>query len=125
MNVVHKVTADLSRRGVTSRVDVVQGDSYSRQLQLHLIAGGAPWTPPTDATVAVRYRKPGGVKGSYNTLPSGASAYTVNGNTVTVTLSPELVDVSGTVQIQVVLTKESESISLFTLEIHVHPDPSR
>ena len=88
MNVTHKLYIDLTSRGDAPSVDVVQEEKYSRTLELGLREGSSLWCPPEDAAVIVRYRKPDGTGGAYDTLPDGTGAYSISGNRVCVALAP-------------------------------------
>ena len=79
MYVKHKLEIDLSGQAVMPRVDMVEGDQYTRQLELSLLCGGESWEIPEDVHAAVRFRKPDGTGGEYDSLPDGSPAWSASG----------------------------------------------
>lgn len=100
MNSNTNLTVDLQRPNIAVIAYGVQGDSLSRQLTLTLIDGDKPWTPPAGALPVVRYGKPDGTCGFYDTLENGQSAVSVSGNIATVTLAEQALTVPGNVAMQ-------------------------
>ena len=49
---------DLALQHVFPRVQVVQDDQYSRNIEMELYEEGAAWQLPSDASVAVSFKKP-------------------------------------------------------------------
>ena len=90
MYVKHKLEIDLSGQAVMPRVDMVEGDQYARQLELSLLCGGERWEIPEDVHAAVRFRKPDGTGGEYDSLPDGSPAWSASGNVLTVELAPQV-----------------------------------
>ena len=75
MIITHKLQPmDLTHKKNTSRVDVVQDDKYSRDIEFTLTENGIAWQIPDGATAVVRYKKPDGTGGNYDTLPDGSTA---------------------------------------------------
>ncbi len=124
MIITSKLKLDLSQPSGPVFVDAVQCDQYSRNLELELAAGGAPWTPPDGAAVLVRYSKADGTGGEYDTLPNGETAWEIQGNVLTVALAPQVLTVAGPVTLSVVLVKEERILSTFGIVIHVHSQVS-
>lgn len=116
MVVTHKFTTDLAKRGVTTKIDAVQGDSNSRHLEIALLANNEPWGLDSIATVTVRYRKPDGTKSSYN---AGSYDAASSENIVSVPVDPAVLDQAGKTLLQVVLSVGDQSISIFLVEIDV------
>lgn len=124
MIITHKLQPmDLTHKQNTSRVDVVQDDKYSRDIEFTLTENGIAWQIPDGATAVVRYKKPDGTGGNYDTLPDGSTAYQINGNVLTVALAPQVCTVPGLVQLSVGLIKGNEEINTFTVNIVVQPNP--
>ena len=98
MNVTSKISVDLTRSNMGTRVDAVQGDGNTRQVEITLLAGGAPWTPPDGVEAAIAYKHIGGTKGMYNKLADGTAAISISGNVATVILAPQMLTASGTVR---------------------------
>lgn len=123
MIVKHRLNLDLTKRGVAQRIDAVQNDCYSRQLELHLHTNGITFSPPEDCTVLVRYKKPDGTGGAYDTLPDGACAWEIADGSVTVALAPQVCTVAGTVELAVSLMQENAEISTFAVLVDVQEAP--
>lgn len=124
MNVTHKLTMDLTVRKETPRLNMVQCDANSRQVELTLTADGAAWAPEAVDNVFLRYRKSDGTGGSYDTLPDGTSAWTLAENVLTVALAPQVLTAAGLVEAQAVLLREDRCIATFGFQIAVEADPS-
>lgn len=124
MIITHKIEMDLSRRGVTPRIDAVQGDALTRQIQLELYSNGTAWEIPEGVSALVRFVKPDGTGGIYDTLPDGTTACTTEGNTVSVILAPEVTTVSGAVLLAVTLIHGDAELSSFALTINVQHNPN-
>lgn len=105
-------------------MDAVQGDT-ARVLELSLYAGSEAWIIPEGATAQLRFRKPDGTGGAYDTLPDGTAAGTCRDNVVTMALAPQVLTASGTVEAQLLLCWDGEELASFTIAIHVQADPSR
>lgn len=116
------LTVDLQRPNIAVVAYGVQGDSLSRKLTLTLIDGDKPWTPPTGALPVVRYGKPDGTFGFYDTLENGAAAISITGNTATVTLAAQALTASGNVAMQLnFYTAAAEKLSSFAWILRVDP----
>lgn len=57
MIITNKLSMDLLRPGLYQVIHAVQGEAYTRRLEISLYAGGVAWEIPDDVTVSVRYRK--------------------------------------------------------------------
>lgn len=124
MIVTHKINMNLDRAGVMPRVDVVQGDANTREIQFSLFSGGQAWEVPADAQVLVRYKKANGAGGTYDTMSDGAAAAVVSGNTVTVTLAPQALSADGSVSLAVTLAKGDAELSTFAVQLNVMKNPT-
>ena len=124
MNIQYKLTTDLMHPGVMPRVDVVQGDVYSRSIELSFYQEEFLWKIPENAHISLRYAKPDGTRGIYDTLPDGTAAYICHDNVVEFTLAPQMLTVPGPVLAQVVILQGKKQLASFTMQIHVHSDPS-
>lgn len=119
MNVTTKIKMDLRKPDITLGIDAVQGDSYSRSLEIALYTGITPWKIPEGTTVSVRYCKPDGTKGFYDTLPDGTPAWHAQENLLTITLAPQMLTVAGTVMAQLEMVQEERTLSTFGLKVYV------
>ena len=124
MIITHKLQSmDLTHKQNTSRIDVVQDDKYSRDVEFTLTENGVAWQIPDGTTAVVRYKKPDGTGGNYDALPDGSTAYQINGNVLTVAMAPQVCTVTGSVQLSVGLIQGNAEINTFSVNIVVHPNP--
>lgn len=112
---------DLLDPGAPQIIHAVQNDSNSRKIAFNIYAGGAQWAVPDGTLVTVRYKKPDGTAGFYDTLPDGNTpATTIDGNVVTVALVPQALTVCGNVPVQIKLYDSAgTSIATFAVVMHV------
>ena len=112
---------DLLDPGAPQIIHAVQDDSNSRKIAFNIYAGGAQWAVPDGTLVTVRYKKPDGTAGFYDTLPDGNTpAATIDGNVVTVSLVPQVFTVIGNVPVQIKLYDSAgSSIATFAVVMHV------
>ena len=121
MTITHKLSIDLLRQENIAPIDAVQNDA-GRVLALMLHANGIPWVIPQGVEVKVRYRKSDGIGGEYNVLPNGSSAWSMDGNVLTIALAPQVLTTAGEVALSVLLTKEHAAIHTFDIRLQVQPD---
>ena len=112
---------DLLDPGAPQIIHAVQDDSDSRKIAFSIYVGGAQWAVPDGTLVTVRYKKPDGTAGFYDTLPDGSTpAATVDGNVVTVALVPQAFTVRGNVPVQIKLYNSAGTgIATFAVVMHV------
>lgn len=112
---------DLLDPGAPQIIHAVQDDSNSRKIAFNIYAGGAQWAVPDGTLVTVRYKKPDGTAGFYDTLPDGSTpAATIDGNVVTVALVPQALTVCGNVPVQIKLYDSAgTSITTFAVVMQV------
>ena len=114
MKVTSQITVDLLHPNVATQVYAKQADQQSRFISAALLEGSQPWTPPTGALAAVRYRKPDGTIGWYDTTENKAAAVTMSGNVATIQLAAQALTVSGDVYIEIEFyTQSAEKLSSF------------
>lgn len=123
MIITTNITMDLSRRGPEQVISAVQDDRYSRNIAMVLTSGGVAWEPPEGTTAQIRYRKPDGTGGSYDTLPDGTPAWTIEGSTLTVALAPQVCTVPGRMTLTAALVQGETQLHTFVLGIDVQPNP--
>lgn len=125
MQVTTKITVDLTRQNVGQRVNGVQGDGNTRLVEITLLSGGQPWTPPEGVEAAIAYMQPGGTKGLYNKLADGTVAITIAGNMATVILAPQMLTASGTVQASLVFNDaQLNRLTTFPFAVSVASNPA-
>lgn len=114
MKVTSQITVDLLHPNVATLVYAKQADQQSRFISATLLEGSQPWTPPASALAAVRYRKPDGTIGWYDTTENKAAAITTSGNVATIQLAAQALTVSGNVYIELEFyTQSAEKLSSF------------
>lgn len=124
MIITHKITMAVDRRGPDPVVDAVQGDTNTREVLIALTCGGEAWTIPDGIVGLVRFRKPDGTGGIYDTMPDGTSAVSYSENTVRALLAPQVLTVPGCVLAQMELKNGEDVLGTFMFKIMVERDPS-
>lgn len=128
MTVTSNITLDL-RRPDSTRSCVYAKTGDSRSVEAALYDGGEPWAAPSGATVVIRFCKPDKTGGIYDTLPSGATAYTIatdqdtGGTVVTATLAPQMLTCPGLVVADMVIISGSDTVATFSWRVDVQRSP--
>ena len=122
MVINHKIKMDLVRQGVTPKINVVQGDVYSRKLIISLLSDGHPWRIPENTIAIVRYVKPDRSSGMYDTLADGKKAISFSGNKLSILLAPEMLTLAGNVSLAVTLMLGEKRLSTFSVLLFVDED---
>lgn len=128
MIVTSNIALDL-RRPDSTRSCVYAKTGDSRAVKAALYDGGEPWAAPSGATVVIRFRKPDKTGGIYDTLPSGATAYTIatdqdtGGTVVTATLAPQMLTCPGLVVADMVIISGSDTVATFSWRVDVQWSP--
>ena len=100
MQITQSIDLNLSIDGIPPQLHMPQGDSNTRAIVAALWDGAQPYNIPTDAAVMVRFRKPDGTGGLYDTTESG-SKVTFSGNTVTAPVATQMLAVPGIVMTEI------------------------
>lgn len=124
MLITSTISADLRAPGFPPLVYAVQGEQYSRQIKMHLYDGGLPWTVPGGVYIAMRYSKPDGTKGYYDTLPDGSQAWSVSDSTVNVFVAPQMLAAPGFVTAQLEIIQNQSILASFSLRLKVEANPA-
>lgn len=122
MTTTQKIKLDFNLQGTTPRIQAVQGDLYTRMVEISLYSHKTPWTIPEGSAVLIRYRKPDRTVGAYDTLPNGEPAYCLQGNTVTVAIAPDALMLPGDVSVIVSLIRGEQVLSAFEILLEVQPN---
>ena len=123
MIIKHKLNMELDRRDGIKQIDVMQDDKYSRELELYLRANGEAYCPPEGCMVLVRYIKPDGQAGAYDTMPDGSKAWKIHNNVVSVGLVPQVCTAAGLVMLTVTMRHLEKELSCFTIYVNVQKGP--
>ena len=126
MNVKQAISLNLSADTIPARLHMMQGDSNSRTIVATLWDGAQPYSVPAGASVMLRFRKPDGTGGLYDTTEGGAKV-TASGNTVTAPVATQMLAVAGAVRAQVDIYgtatgKRAEKLATFCFTIDVLPN---
>ena len=100
MNVNHALSLNVSSASVPPTLHMTQGDSNSRSIVAALFSGASPFNIPSGSSVMVRFGKPDGTGGLYDTTESGAPVV-FSGNTVTAPVAEQMLSVPGVVVAQI------------------------
>lgn len=121
MIITHKLTMDLAQYPGTAVVRAMQNDQNSRALEITLLENRMPWVIPRNASVLIRYSKPDGTGGEYDTVPDGQSAWQISENMLTIRLIPQVLSMPGAVRLSVALIQGQVQLSTFAVVISVDP----
>ena len=125
MIVIHKIKIDMQASAVPEVVNVVQLDNNTRVIQAALYSGNVPFEIGNNASVSLACFKPDRTKCWYDELPNGNPAASVEGNTVSITLAPEVLTVAGSVNAAIVIREGlTDQISTFSFWICVARNPA-
>lgn len=113
------ISADLQTPGYPPLVHAVQGEQYSRQIKMTLYSGGVAWTVPGGTYIAMRYEKPDGTHGYYDTLPDGTKAWSAEGNMVSIYVAPQMLTAPGVVQGQLEIIQNTSILASFPMRLKV------
>lgn len=129
MTITHEITLDLIRREQPPRIQAKQGEAFTRQVAITLLADGAPWIPPHGTPAVIRYHahdadNGGDTTGIYDTLPDGRTAWVVSENVITLTLIPQMLAFYGIVRVDVAFYTEDRVLATADFEIYVNRAPA-
>ena len=127
MIITHKLDMDFISKhenAALPQIRMVQGDCNTRVIQLSLYADRVAWNIPEGAAVQMRYRKPDGTGGIYDTMPDGTQAWSIAGNIVSVQIVPQMLTVAGMVRTQIALVLNEKFLATFEVLVAVEEDPS-
>lgn len=126
MTITQHISIDLQQPGNMPMVHAVQGDEYTRKVEIDLYSGGVAWNPPSGCEVVIKYGKPDGKVGVYGNLPDGTTAWSIEVNTISVILAPQMLTVPGIVNAQAQLIVDGKQIvSTFHFSVNVEEDSSK
>jgi len=122
MQVNSYINLNLVQPNVACTVYAVQGDEASRHVIAQLNDGLQPWTPPAGAAAMVRYAKPDGTVGFYDTLEDGSTpAVTVDGSEAEIILAAQMLTVPGIVAMELNFYDGSGKLTSFRTLVQVEP----
>ena len=125
MIINHKFTMDLTHRDAVPKIDLMQDDKYTRNLEIRLMEFQKPFTLPDACKILVRYEKPDQTRGAYDTLPDGSPAWSSEGNILTVAIAPQVCTAAGIVTLAITVITEESELTCFPVQIIVHAVPGK
>ena len=128
MLIHHDITIDILEPGPTPRIQVKQGDSYSRNIRIALTEKGQPWPIPDGAEAVIRYRAHDpetltDTSGIFDLLEDGTYAYIYGDNLFELMPTNALMANPGLVTLDVVFLFEGSTLATFDFEIYVNRAP--
>lgn len=125
MNISQGIVLNLSAGGIPPRLRMVQGDSNTRTIEASLWGGAQPYAVPDGSSVMVRFRKPDGTGGLYDTT-EGGSPITFDGNNVTAPVATQMLAVPGEVAAEIDIYgtgtgAAAEKLATFRFVVEVAP----
>lgn len=122
MNVLTHISLNFQQPNYLT-VYAAQNDRLSRYINAQLLDGSAPWTLPTGGLMTIRYRKPDGTSGFYDTLEDGSPAYNVETDgSITFGLAEQTLTVPGAVPVELNFYNAAGSkLSTLTFIVAVKP----
>ena len=129
MHIAHKLSLDLTEKAAPARIQVKQGDTLSRSLEVSLFADGEAWPIPAGVVPQIRWAVSDPITGQtasgiYDTLPSGAPAWNYTENQLDLIPVPQMFVLPGLVRCDVVLTQGEKTLATFDFEIYVNRVPT-
>lgn len=123
MQSVTSLNLNLQYPNYTTTMHAVQNDRLSRKISATLSDGATAWTPPSGSLAIVRFAKPDGTMGFYDTDEANNPAVTWAGNVATIMLAEQMLTVAGDVFCQINFYNATEErLSTFAFVIKVQPN---
>jgi len=119
MIIQHNTKTDLTKKGCDPIISIMQGDISTHQIVSTMTKDGKPWLPPSGTNILVRYSNSYGKNGTYDTLPDGKPAWIIDGDTVSVTLAPQVLALPGSVTLVVSFLSGAQVLSAFKVLVMV------
>ena len=128
MLINHDITLDIVNPGPTPRIQVKQGDTYSRNIRIALTENGKPWTIPNKAQAVVRYRTHdpetlADTSGIFDLLEDGTYAYIFGDNLFELMPANAMMATPGLVTLDVAFLEKDHVLATFDFEIYVNRAP--
>lgn len=123
LKVTHNINLDLQRKSNLPVIYVSQDDNSTRYVCATLYNNSSAWAIPSTAVCSVRFKKPNGTNGEYDTI-NGETAFSISENNVTVLLAPEMLNVSGDVFASIAFSVDSKILGTFPFVVNVVQNPA-
>lgn len=126
MNINQTVALNLSEAIAPPTLRMAQDDANTRTIKASLWDGAQPFSIPSECVCMVRFGKPDGTGGLYDTTESGQKI-SYSGNVVTAPVAAQMLTVAGVVKAQIDIYgggKEQQAEKLATFRFRVEVEPS-
>lgn len=125
MEVIKHISVDLSEKHNVPLIYATRGDAYLRKIKISLFNNGTAFEIDSSYNVLFAYKKSDGHGGMYDRLEDGSSAFELDyePNTITVTLAEQVLNVPGCVTASITFVKAGKVLSTFPLVIDVSEQP--
>lgn len=119
MKITHNITLDMLKPRYEV-VNVKQGAELTQWIHADLVVGGSAWTPPSDAVVELRCKKPDRTCCLYSSETEGESnAFIISGSSVEVRLHTQMMTCAGKFPVDIAFKKDNEVLPLFSFILDV------
>ena len=121
MQISTDITLNLKRPNINTIVHAKQNDRLTRKVVAQLMDGDEEWTPPAGEKIStVRFTKPDGHKGFYETDENDDPAVSYSGSKATIMLAEQVLTCPGLVAVELnIYTAAGEKLSTFLFVVDV------
>lgn len=125
MNINQTVALNLSEAIAPPTLRMAQDDANTRTIKASLWDGAQPFSIPTECVCMVRFGKPDGTGGLYDTTEGGQKV-SYSGNVVTAPVAAQMLAVAGAVKAQIDIygggeKQQAEKLATFRFRVEVEP----
>ena len=125
MNINQTVALNLSESIALPTLRMAQDDANTRTIKASLWDGAQPFSIPSECVCMVRFGKPDGTGGLYDTTEGGQKV-SYSGNVVTAPVAAQMLAVAGTVKAQIDIygggeKQQAEKLATFRFRVEVEP----
>ena len=125
MNINQTVALNLSESIALPTLRMAQDDANTRTIKASLWDGAQPFSIPSECVCMVRFGKPDGTGGLYDTTEGGQKV-SYSGNVVTAPVAAQMLAVAGAVKAQIDIygggeKQQAEKLATFRFRVEVEP----
>lgn len=125
MNINQTVALNLSESIAPPTLRMAQDDANTRTIKASLWDGAQPFSIPSECVCMVRFGKPDGTGGLYDTTEGGQKV-SYSGNVVTAPVAAQMLTVAGAVRAQIDIygggeKQQAEKLATFRFRVEVEP----
>lgn len=125
MNINQTVALNLSESIAPPTLRMAQDDANTRTIKASLWDGAQPFSIPSECVCMVRFGKPDGTGGLYDTTEGGQKV-SYSGNVVTAPVAAQMLAVAGAVKAQIDIygggeKQQAEKLATFRFRVEVEP----